>query len=133
MKEKRKLKIGCIGLGPRGAGMYKMWIKNPDVVPCAVCDKDTERLEAMRHYLEVEQKIEGVEYYSSIEEFLKSDVEAVLVATHISTHCDISIQCMDAGKHVLCEIPNIASLEEAKKLAKAVKAHPELKFMVADA
>lgn len=128
----RKIKIGCIGLGPRGAGMYKMWINNPNVIPCAVCDKDSSKLEEMKNYLEVEKRIEGVKYYTSIEEFLKSDVEAVLVATHIATHCDISIQCMDAGKHVLCEIPNISSFEEAKKLNRAVKTHPELKFMVAE-
>ncbi len=128
---KRKVKIGCIGLGSRGRGMFEMWVKNPDVIPCAVCDLQEDRVEKMRIILEKEG-IKDVKYYTSVEEFLKSDVEAVLVATHIATHSQLSIQCLDAGKHVLCEIPNIASMEEATRLNRAVKAHPELKFMVAE-
>ena len=128
---RRKIKIGCIGLGGRGAGMYKMWIKNPDVIPYAVCDQNPEKLEQMKKTLEGEG-LKDIKYFTTIDEFLKSDVEAVLVATDVATHSEISIQCLDAGKHVLCEIPNIASMEEAKKLNRAVKAHPELKFMVGE-
>lgn len=132
MAEKKKLKVGCIGLGPRGALLYSLIIKNPNVEAYAVCDRSEEALEKYRYKLEVEKKIEGVRYFNSIEDFLKSDVEAVIVATHVETHADISIQCLEAGKHVLCEIPNISSVEEAKKLYKAVQAHPKQKFMVAE-
>lgn len=132
MEKKKKLKVGCIGLGPRGAGLYELLIENPHVEAYAVCDQNTNKLEAFQYKMEVEKKITTIQYFTSIEEFLKSDVEAVIVATHVSTHSDISIQCLDAGKHVLCEIPNISSFEEAKKLNRAVQAHPELKFMVAE-
>ena len=39
---------------------------------------------------------------------------------------------MDAGKHVLSEIPTVNSLEEAKVLKKAVKSHPKLKYMAGE-
>jgi len=132
MSEKRKVKIGCIGLGPRGAFMFKLWIDNPNVIPYAVCDSNPTKLNEMKQFLEKEKGITGVKYCLSVDEILDTDVEALLVATHISTHCDISIECMERGKHVLCEIPNIASIAEAKKLYKAVKAHPDVKFMVAE-
>ncbi len=128
----KKLKVGCIGLGPRGAALYELLIENPFVEACAVCDQNETVLAEFRRKLEVEKKITTVTYFTSVEEFLQSAVEAVIVATHVSTHSDISIQCLDAGKHVLCEIPNISSIEEAKKLNRAVQAHPDLKFMVAE-
>lgn len=132
MAETKKVKLGCIGLGPRGAGLYKMATLLNNVELYAVCDQNEETLAKFKHTMEVEKNVQGIQYFNNIEDFLKSDVEAVIVATHVSTHSDISIQCMDAGKHVLCEIPNISSFEEATKLGKAVKAHPELKFMVAE-
>jgi len=33
----------------------------------------------------------------------KEDVEAILIATPLWTHSDITVGCLDAGKHVLCE------------------------------
>jgi predicted dehydrogenase len=39
---------------------------------------------------------------------------------------------LEAGKHVLSEIPSIETLEEVKILRDAVKAHPELKYMAGE-
>ena len=39
---------------------------------------------------------------------------------------------LEAGKHVLSEIPVIETIEEAKILRDAVKAHPELKYMAGE-
>lgn len=128
----KKLKVGCIGLGPRGTLLFNFILKNPNVEPYAVCDQNRLVLENYRHTLEDDMKVSGVKFFTSYEDLLNSDVEAVIVATHVSTHCDISIDCLNAGKHVLCEIPNIASVEEAEKLYRAVKAHPKQKFMVAE-
>ena len=33
----------------------------------------------------------------------KEDLEAVLIATPLLTHADLTVACLDAGKHVLCE------------------------------
>lgn len=127
----RKLKVGCIGLGPRGCSLFNILMKNPNVEAYAVCDREKEKLEKCKKEMEKNGLYE-IKYYEIYEELLASDVEAVIVATHIDTHCEISIAALNAGKHVLCEIPNISSIEEASKLLKAVKANPQQKFMVAE-
>ena len=115
------VKVGCIGLGPRGSAVFKMMLKNPNVRVTAICDKNQEKIDLFKKWLKQEKDIEDVACYTDYKEFLKSDVEAVLVATHVETHATISADCLYAKKHVLCEIPNIASIEEAKLLEKNVR------------
>lgn len=126
-----KIKVGVIGTGPRGRYLFSVLIANPDVEAYAICDSDPKALSECEKMLK-EKNVEGVCSFSSVEEFLASDVEAVLVVTHVSSHADISVECLNAGKHVLCEIPNIANDDDAKKLYRAVKANPDKKFMVAE-
>lgn len=127
-----KIKVGVIGTGTRGRYLFSVLVDNPNVEAYAVCDKEPVALEECRKMLENEKKITGVKYFDSYDKFLESDVEAVIVATHVSSHADIAVECLNAGKHVLCEIPNIASEEDARKLYRAVKANPNQKFMVAE-
>ncbi len=127
-----KIKGGCIGLGPRGSHLMEILFANPNIIPCAVCDLDEAKLEKARKLIEEQTGVKDVKYCTSVEEFLKTDVEAVVVATHIDTHAEISAQALNAGKHVICEIPNIANFEQAKILSKAVKGNPKSKFMVGE-
>jgi len=126
------IKVGCIGLGPRGSYVFKLLLENPNVTVTAICDQNSDKIDEFKKWLKEEKEISEVAAFTSYEELLKSDVEAVLVATHVETHADIAAAALMAKKHVLCEIPNIASIEEAKLLAKAVKENPEVKFMVAE-
>ena len=48
--------------------------------------------------------------FSDYDEFLKSDIDAVIVATEAVYHVPIVIKAFDAGKHVLCEIPSVNSV-----------------------
>lgn len=128
----RKIKVGCIGLGSRGRELFRLLVQRPEVEACAVCDYDEECLADAREMIEQELQIQGVQYVTSCEELLQTEVEAVIVATDVTSHCDISVKCLNAGRHVLCEIPNIASLEEAKLLRDTVKVHPELVFMAGE-
>ncbi len=42
--------------------------------------------------------------YADYREMLeKEDLEAVIVATPLRTHADVTVACLEAGKHVLCE------------------------------
>lgn len=47
------------------------------------------------------------------------DVEAAILATPTPLHADQAIQCLDAGKHVLVEIPMADSLADARRLVEA--------------
>ncbi len=49
------------------------------------------------------------------------DVDAVVIATHDPWHAPISIAAMEAGKHVYCEKPMTRYLDDAFRVADAVK------------
>jgi len=48
-------------------------------------------------------------------------VEAVLLATPTQMHADQAVMCLDAGKHVMVEIPMADSLEDAERIVDAQK------------
>ena len=66
----------------------------------------------------------GINHFSTtLEECIKrSDVEAVILSTPTQMHADQAIACMEAGKHVLIEIPMADTLEDS---ARGVKKHRE--------
>ncbi|MEM8684330.1 MAG: Gfo/Idh/MocA family oxidoreductase, partial [Pseudomonadota bacterium] len=50
------------------------------------------------------------------------DIDAAILATPTPFHAKQAIQCLDAGKHVLIEIPLADSLEDAEKVLARQKA-----------
>ena len=66
----------------------------------------------------------GINHFgTTLEECIKrSDVEAVILSTPTQMHADQAIACMEAGKHVLIEIPMADTLEDS---ARVVKKHRE--------
>jgi len=129
--EKKIVKMGVVGMH-RGKSVISQVVGDENMQLRAICDKNPERLEAARKYFEEERGIKDLLCFSSFEEFLKSDVEAVYLATDATLHAGHAIQAMEAGKHVISEIPAIDSIEEAKALKACVKAHPEVKYMVGE-
>jgi predicted dehydrogenase len=68
--------------------------------------------------------------YTQYEEFLKSDIDIVVVSTPLPVHAEQSIAALHSGKHVLSEVPPVNSLEEGLALRKAVK-ETKKKYMLA--
>lgn len=63
----------------------------------------------------------------SPEELLaRSDVDAVLVATHHETHAEYGAKAIEAGKHVLVQKPLTTAVEKADRFVVAADAHPEI-------
>ncbi len=58
------------------------------------------------------------------------DIDAVLVCSSTDTHAAISIEAINAGKHVFCEKPVDHSTEKIQAVADALKEHPNIKFQV---
>ena len=58
------------------------------------------------------------------------DIDAVLVCSSTDTHAAISIEAINAGKHVCCEKPVDHSIEKIQAVADALKEHPDIKFQV---
>ena len=56
---------------------------------------------------------------ATFEDFLASDVDAVILSTPTQMHCSQSVQAMEAGKHTFAEIPMADSLADAEKMVAA--------------
>lgn len=124
------VKYGVVGLG-RGADIAIGGIRMDGAKLCAACDLNPELLKKTKERFE-EKGLTDCTYYSDYDEMLKSDIDAVIVATEAIYHVPIVKKAMEAGKHVLSEIPSINSLEEAYELKKIVASHPDLIYMAAE-
>jgi predicted dehydrogenase len=70
--------------------------------------------------------------YGSYEDlFADPEVDAIYNPLPNHLHVLVSIQALQAGKHVLCEKPIGLSAEEGRRLVAAGKEHPRLKLMEA--
>ncbi len=59
-------------------------------------------------------------YDHASEAFSLEDVDAVVIATPTSTHCDLVLEAAAAGKAVFCEKPLALSLEDTHRMIDAV-------------
>ena len=125
-----KVKLGVVGLR-RGWGVVYEILKETKVHLTAICDKDVERVEYVSKELD-KMNYEGYTSYTDYDEMLKSDIDAVFIANYAPEHVPLVKKAMEAGKHVLSEIPCASTIEEARELKAIVTSHPELKYMIAE-
>ena len=121
------LKIGIIGAGRIGKvhlESISYHVKNATVTAMAdpFMNEETEKL--IRSY--------GVSKVTKdYKDILNDkDIDAVLVCSSPDTHAAISIEAINAGKHVFCEKPVDHSIEKIQAVADALKEHPDIKFQV---
>jgi predicted dehydrogenase len=130
-KQMDKVKIGVVGM-IRGAGVIAEVVGHKDVEVTAICDNNPKVLAAAAERLE-KAGAENVACYEDYDKMLaEADIDAVYVVTYATAHVPFVLKALEAGKHVLSEIPTVATLEESKVLKAAVLAHPELKYMTAE-
>ena len=121
------LKIGIIGAGRIGKvhlESISYHVKNATVTAMAdpFMNEETEKL--IRSY--------GVSKVTKdYKDILNDkDIDAVLVCSSTDTHAAISIEAINAGKHVFCEKPVDHSIEKIQAVADSLKEHPDIKFQV---
>lgn len=124
------LRVGIVGCG-RGAAIGGCGIYNKKCKIVAACDHNEKVLAHCKEYFE-ECGATDVIYMSDYDEMLKMDIDAVIVATEAIYHVPIVKKALDAGKHVLSEIPSITNVEEAYELKKIVNEHPDLIYMAGE-
>ncbi|MBQ9760351.1 MAG: Gfo/Idh/MocA family oxidoreductase [Clostridia bacterium] len=124
------IKYGVIGL-KRGADVAIEGRYDKRGALVAACDRDPEARENAKKLFE-KHGITECKFYETFEELLATDIDAVIIATDAVCHVPYVIGAMNAGKHVLCEIPSINTVEEAKILKDAVESHPDLIYMAGE-
>lgn len=112
----KKIKIGVLG-GYRGTGMinYCKIADNAEIV--AICDNNEEVLN------EQKKRCEGynIAFYDNFEDFIKHDMDAVVLANYANEHAPFAIKAMKEGKHVYSEVLPIQTMKEAVDLIEAVE------------
>ena len=93
------VRIGLIGLGYWGPNLARVLNQTRRCEFTACCDLDPQKLER------ITRQYPAVQGFRSVEELVASDIEAVLIATPISTHFDLACQALRHGKHVFVEKP----------------------------
>jgi predicted dehydrogenase len=86
-----------------------------------VCARDRARLDAFAAQWEWEETSTDWESVVS-----RADVDAIDIAVPNALHAPIALAAAQAGKIVLCEKPLATSVEEARKMADAVRGKPNL-------
>lgn len=81
---------------------------------------------------EAAEKLGIAKAYGSYEELLgDKEIDAVYNPLPNHLHVPMTIQAMEAGKHVLCEKPIALNAKEAEELLEATKKYPDVKVMEA--
>jgi predicted dehydrogenase len=104
----------------------------PAMQQCQYCDITAIASRDLNNAKVVAEKLGIPKAYGSYEElFSDPEIDAVYNPTPNHLHVPLSIQALEAGKHVLCEKPIGLSAAEGQKLVDAGKRHPNLKLMEA--
>lgn len=111
----RELKIALIGAGIMGTQDLSTALQHENVAVVAVCDLYDGRLESAK-----EKWGQHLFLTKDHKEILKrNDIDAVLIGTPDHWHKQISVDALNAGKHVYCEKPMVHSVDEGKEVINA--------------
>ena len=103
------IRVGIIGVGYMGHFHLKKVLSCRDARVCAVFDTDEEKRALAEE--------EGIQAFAGLEEFLRSDIDLVVIATPNQWHAPYAVAAMEAGKDVLCEKPAVLSVRELDEVS----------------
>ena len=105
------VRVAVVGLGYWGPNLVRNLEELEGAEVVAVCDSSTDRLESLR------RRFSSIRGYESFAEVLADDsVDAVALATPVSTHFPLGLAALEAGKHVFVEKPLAGSSGECLEL-----------------
>lgn len=91
-------------------------MRDAGITPTAVAEVDPARLAVAT------TDFPGIQTYSSVADLLrKSDANLVTIITPHNTHAKLALQCLRAGRHVVCEKPLAITTAEVDAMIAAAK------------
>lgn len=104
--------VAVVGYGYWGPNLVRNFGEVPGARLVCVCDRRKERLEALH------ARYPAVSVTDDFDEVLRNpQIDAVAIATPVSSHFRLAMSALMAGKHVLVEKPMTATADEARRLA----------------
>jgi predicted dehydrogenase len=108
---RESVRVGVVGLGYWGPNLVRVLHDLPDVEVAWLCDSSADAL------TKVSRRYPAPAVTSRVEDVLDDPkVEAVALATPVSTHYQLAKDALSAGKHVFVEKPLASSSAEALEL-----------------
>ncbi len=101
------INIGVVGCGYWGPKHIRVCHELAEAKMAMVCDLDENKLR------QVQSQYPGMEITTDFKEFLKSGIDAVVIATPVKSHYQLARQALLHDKHVLIEKPMTSTSREA--------------------
>ena len=115
------IRLAVIGCGRWGPNHLRTFQSLPGSSVAMVVDPDTERLESIRQ-TNPDLRCER-DHWAAFDD---PTIDAVVVATPMSTHYQLVRDAMLSGKHVLCEKPLCETAKEGEELLELAEANRRL-------
>jgi predicted dehydrogenase len=123
-----RLRIGVIGCGGMAGAHMDRLMKAPahgkEYTFTAVCDLYDNRRD------KAAERTGGKPYTRYQDVLADNNVDYVLNATPEHWHARITLDAIEAGKHVYCEKPMTRTVEQAKTVVAKLKNYPKIKMQV---
>jgi predicted dehydrogenase len=105
------INIGIVGYGYWGPNLVRNFAETPGATVAAVADLDPAKLAL------VQRRYPAVKVTTDFQQLLSDpSIDAVAVATPVSTHFELGMAALRAGKHLWLEKPMAESTLQARKL-----------------
>ena len=96
----QKIKVGIEGYGKMGKNREESFKQSGDVSLIAVFDSESKSVN------------EDIQFCSSYEELLKTDIDAIFIAAYVNVSASYVMRALEAEKHVFCEKPPAVNFQE---------------------
>ena len=110
--------VGVIGVGNRGSSLAKIIAEETTARLVAVSDLSEERMAA------ASKLAPRVQVFKDFHDLLRSNVDAVVIATPVFLHAGHLEAAVQAGKHIYIEKPAASSVADCKKILRIVDSAP---------
>lgn len=121
----KQFNVAMVGLG-FGAEFIPIYQAHPNAKVYAVCRRNEEELNKCADQFGIEKR------FTKFEDVLADpEVDFVHINSPIPDHAPMSLQALDAGKHVMCTVPMATTIAECEQIVAKVK-ETGLKYMMAE-
>ena len=117
----KTIHVGFIGIGERGMAAVHRVMIFPNVEATALCDIRPEAVDEAKKWLKDNKKPGAMHEYKGSDESWKGvcdnpTVDVVYIVTPAHLHVEMSTYAMEAGKHVLVEVPGARTVEDCWRM-----------------
>ncbi len=124
MAGEKPIRVAIVGLG-FGAEFIPIYQKYPGAEIYAICRRERKGLDECGERYGIKTR------YAEYRDVLKDpNVDAVHINSPIPDHAWMSIEALNAGKHVACTVPMGTSIDECKQIAAAQRKSGKIYMMM---